>query len=332
MNFSQVCDDGDPCTYDACDPQTGECTFTPNTEAGCPCDDNNPCTINDTYNQNGVCQGKPLDCNDGNPCTDDVCNPQTGICEYINNTQPCDDGNACTQNDHCSGGTCIGTFIDCDDGNPCTKDTCDPILGCLNTPLADNTPCDSGDDCLENGVCINGVCSEDPIVCDDGDPCTNDLCVPGIGCQFIPVDASSHTVTTKIDGAVGSLRNTIADACHGDTILFSSDLNSSISALTLGRITIDKDLVIQGNGQTNTKISGSNQQQIFYIASGKIVHILNLRLFDAITISNGGAFENDGTVYLKDILMDNNFEGGTNKAFTNHATIYIEEGTVEILE
>src|SRR5439155_941916 len=51
------CDDGNPCTTDACDPTLG-CTHTP--LPGCP-----PCTT-------------PADCNDRNACTTDTCN--AGIC------------------------------------------------------------------------------------------------------------------------------------------------------------------------------------------------------------------------------------------------------------
>ncbi len=40
-------------------------------------------------------------------CTDDTCAPATG-CVYTNNTASCDDGNACTTSDTCSGGTCVG--------------------------------------------------------------------------------------------------------------------------------------------------------------------------------------------------------------------------------
>lgn len=37
----------------------------------------------------------------------------------------CDDQNACTQGDHCTGpGTCSGKPKNCDDGDPCTLDTC----------------------------------------------------------------------------------------------------------------------------------------------------------------------------------------------------------------
>jgi hypothetical protein len=74
-----VCDDGNICTDDACDPATGACEFTDNTE---PCDDGLLCTINDAC-AGGVCvSGPPLPCNDANLCTADSCDPGTGQCVF----------------------------------------------------------------------------------------------------------------------------------------------------------------------------------------------------------------------------------------------------------
>jgi hypothetical protein len=81
----------------------------------------------------GSCQpGSALVCNDNNVCTTDTCNPTTG-CVFTNNTIACDDGNACTQLDTCSGGACVpGPAANCDDGNACTADTCDTTTGCVH--------------------------------------------------------------------------------------------------------------------------------------------------------------------------------------------------------
>ncbi len=52
----------------------------------------------------------PAGCDDGNPCTYDTCDPDLG-CLHAYNSDPCSDGNACTTNDTCNGGACVG-------GNP----------------------------------------------------------------------------------------------------------------------------------------------------------------------------------------------------------------------
>jgi hypothetical protein len=149
------------------------------------------------------------DCDDNNDCTDDVCLPWDHTCDHTNNTLACDDGDACTENDTCSGGVCAGTAItcddgiactvdscvggacqydasacecdedfDCDDGNVCTNDWCDPaVKECFYTNNTDS--CDDGDACTENDTCSGGVCAGTAIDCDDGITCTVDSCVNG---------------------------------------------------------------------------------------------------------------------------------------------------------
>src|SRR5262249_25599128 len=135
------CDDGNPCTADACDTSTGACTHTP---AAGSCDDGNARTTGD-HCVNGACNASTVSCDDNNPCTDDSCNTATG-CVHTNNTASCSDGNACTVNDTCAGGACIGGPARvCNDGNPCTADSCDPATGCVFTN--DNTVCCGAHQC-----------------------------------------------------------------------------------------------------------------------------------------------------------------------------------------
>src|SRR5206468_2343189 len=119
-----------------------------------------------------------------------TCDPATG-CVHSNNTAPCDDGNACTGPDACGGGACQpGPPVNCNDGNSCTTDTCDPVAGCQHTnnntlTCNDNNACTSLDFCL-NGQCLGGP----PISCDDGNPCTDDLCDAQLGCLHVNNHAS----------------------------------------------------------------------------------------------------------------------------------------------
>jgi len=128
-----VCDDTNICTDDTCSPDTGECTFIPNVA---PCDDGDLCTADDACAGGFCVSGQPVDCDDTNECTDDACDPSTGNCSSTPNTATCDDGNACTVADSCSGGICVsGSEFSCDDGNICTDDSCDPLTGnCTSTP------------------------------------------------------------------------------------------------------------------------------------------------------------------------------------------------------
>ena len=80
------CDDGNPCTTDSCNPQSG-CEFTAN---DLDCDDGNACTEDDVCS-GGWCAGSPLVCDDDNICTQDGCNPESG-CVNTSVAGDCDDG------------------------------------------------------------------------------------------------------------------------------------------------------------------------------------------------------------------------------------------------
>ena len=111
--------------------------------------------------QNGACTpGTPLNCNDNNVCTVDSCDPLFG-CTHpaILNGTPCLDATVCNGAESCQNGTCTaGTPLNCNDNNPCTADSCDPVLGCLHTPLGEGASCSDGDICNGAETCHLGLC------------------------------------------------------------------------------------------------------------------------------------------------------------------------------
>lgn len=152
--------------------------------------------------------------------------------------QSCDDGNACTSGDVCTNvNTCVGTAIVCDDGLECTTDACDPKTGCAATPIATScviagacvasgTPhatngclaclpkqnakdwsadltqtCDDGDSCTTGDLCQkDGACKGSAAPCDDGNPCTADVCQPGKGCVSTEITAACDDGDVCTDG------------------------------------------------------------------------------------------------------------------------------------
>lgn len=173
-----VCDDGNICTANTCDPAIG-CVYPP---IPGNCDDNDLCTLNDQC-VNGVCTGTPKNCSDGDPCTLDICT--NGVCSHAPNLGDCEDGNLCTQGERCINGQCVGgTPITCNDVNECTTDSCNPAKGCVFTPRTGQT-CDDYSVCTVNDRCSSaGVCTGTPIVCEDNNFCTDNLCDPQYGCYF----------------------------------------------------------------------------------------------------------------------------------------------------
>jgi hypothetical protein len=181
VGTSTDCSDGSPCTNDACDPKAG-CVYLPSTAT--VCDDGNSCTSGD-FCASGACKSgsAALPCDDGLPCTADSCDPVQG-CVFVGiSDKACDDGTACTKNDKCVQGQCLGADIECDDDEVCTKDSCDEVTGCQNVAQAgavcsDNNACTGNDACTKQGLCKAGPV----LVCNDGNPCTADECDPLQGC------------------------------------------------------------------------------------------------------------------------------------------------------
>lgn len=74
------------------------------------------------------------DCEGRDDCVEARC--VDGRCVLKPNAQICDDGDACTTEDRCSAGTCLGLPRDCGDGNACTIDGCEAGQ-CAHEPAPD---------------------------------------------------------------------------------------------------------------------------------------------------------------------------------------------------
>lgn len=172
------CDDNNPCTVDACDPNTGRCVFAP-APNGTGCDDGNFCSVGDRCVAGRCLGAAPRDCSDGNSCTFDVCSQQAQACVHQNrpNGAQCDDNNRCTFGDRCFNGSCMGLPRVCNDFNVCTVDSCEPSTGvCVFTP-ANGALCNDNNPCTTNDACTMGRCTGTPVT--DGLQCV----VPrGAGC------------------------------------------------------------------------------------------------------------------------------------------------------
>jgi hypothetical protein len=117
---------------------------------------------------------------------------------------------------------CVDDPAACDDGNACTSDSCDPIEGCVHSPLT-ATACDDGDACTIGDACDDGKCVPgDPVSCDDSDPCTDDSCDGIEGCRHVLNAATcddGNDCTTGDVCAAGVCAGTPAaiDCACGDT-------------------------------------------------------------------------------------------------------------------
>lgn len=144
---------------------------------------------------------------DGNACTDDQCNA-TGVCQNIGNTDPCDDGDYCTVDDTCGGGSCVpGTARDCSGSDSaCGSGVCNSVTAtCDVTPANEGQACDDGLYCTVGETCTAGLCNggTDPCVgqpeCFDTCDEVADVCVSPVG---TPCTADSDICTDDVcDGS-----------------------------------------------------------------------------------------------------------------------------------
>ena len=207
-----ACDDFNKCTADFCDVGAQQCQH--QQLPGC-------CEVNSD------CAG------DGNACTNEICNSDTGDCYAMDvpgcclSNFDCDDGNPCTTDSCTTGNQCHNTLIDgccntaadCDDGVPCTLDTC--FNGqCVQTqeeacctPGASSqvlvNECGPDPDglatcfvwtCSVVGQCIpiqNPTCCNEHDDCNDGDPCTTDLCTTDNQCKNLTLSADNCCVANQ---------------------------------------------------------------------------------------------------------------------------------------
>ena len=176
-----TCQDGNPCTTDACDKAKG-CVFVANTQ---PCSDGDVCTLGDVC-QGGQCASLGKNpCSDGEPCTVDSCDPGSGLCS------------------HKAGATCARTAClgvgDCEAGHVCDtgKASC---VSCLHASDCGSSQACQGGLCIAGTACASFVpCKPLGMVCDnatgscvecllDGDcgtgkVCQGQRCAPKVACN-----------------------------------------------------------------------------------------------------------------------------------------------------
>ncbi|MFN2638209.1 MAG: choice-of-anchor Q domain-containing protein, partial [Gemmatimonadaceae bacterium] len=167
------------------------------------------------------------------------------------------------------------------------------------------------------------------------------LCLVLLVASGAPLLANTLTVKSTADaggtcpGADCTLRQAIASAASGDTIIFSLPANSAIT-LTSAELTISKNLTINGPGANlltvqRSAAGGTPNFRIFNIAGSSTVTISGL------TIANGNAFGNSGggiynistgTLTVTGCAISGNFANGGGGIFNNGGTLTITNSTI----
>ena len=160
-------------------------------------------------------------CDDGNPCTEDVCNQNTEECEFPTvvgqvecraSTGDCDPAELCgtgtNAGDMCPTDMFANIGMTCDDSIIPSTRSCEAEV------------CDDMGECMIDSSACNCEFNED---CDDGNSCTNDLCVGGT-CMSEPetdgtICRSASGICDEAEMCDGS-----GAACPGDDFVPAEDM------------------------------------------------------------------------------------------------------------
>ena len=129
------------------------------------------------------------------------------------------------------------------------------------------------------------------------------LLLLGLAVGGVPVArAATVTVTNTNDSGAGSLRQVIADAAPGDTIVFAAGVTGAIT-LTSGELSINKDLTIIGPGASSLAISGNNASRVLRVYNTASIYGVTIRNGNA---ADGGGIFNTGTLTLNNVIVTSN--------------------------
>ena len=183
------CDDGNACTDDQCVASTGKCATVAVLDLS-PCSLDDPCTEED-FCLSGACTAGPSVCE----CEADA------DCISYNNDDPCSPDYVCAVDVFpvvCEPD--MTSVPDCEEsGIPCLQNICISESGeCGLVEREDGSECDDGDSCSVDGFCFDGQCATTPIDCEDGNPCTANLC-NATGCYTKLLDEGEQLLEASFD-------------------------------------------------------------------------------------------------------------------------------------
>jgi hypothetical protein len=128
------------------------------------------------------------------------------------NGTACDDGDACTLDDQCSNGLCVGGKNNpCESVNPCVLGTCDSELGCDYQNTQTGTSCSMA--CFGTALCVEGECQAvEATKVECPEPSEDDHCVVETAC-----DVATGECTLKLYASEGTNCDVDNSQCTKET-------------------------------------------------------------------------------------------------------------------
>jgi hypothetical protein len=131
----------------------------------------------------------------------------------------------------------------------------------------------------------------------------------------------SPVVLNLNDSGAGSLRQAIALAAPGETIMFGAGVAGTI-ALTSGELAFGKSLTIVGPTAAGVTISGNQVSRVFRIYGG-VVNLANLTIANGNTASYGAGFFNapGATLILNNCTVSGNTSADSGGGIANNGSV-----------
>jgi hypothetical protein len=117
---------------------------------------------------------------------------------------------------------------------------------------------------------------------------------------------STLIVTSAADSGPGSLRDTIAAAQYGDSIVFDPSLDGQTITLSSGELAFSQSLRIRGPGAGQLTISADNASRVLDLSgSGSDVTIAGLTIADGMATQGGGIENTASNLTLSSDVLSN---------------------------
>jgi len=130
-------------------------------------------------------------------------------------------------------------------------------------------------------------------------------------------------VTNTDDSGIGSLRDAIACAMDGDTIILDAILENDTIQLTTSQLVIDKSISIHST-RNNIFVRNCTTINEIEIATGKTVDLQNFQILSDIFRNNGNLTCTDMIFKSKDAVIDANFINDLNAILTINNEVRIK--------
>ncbi|MDX1407710.1 MAG: VCBS repeat-containing protein, partial [Saprospiraceae bacterium] len=146
------------------------------------------------------------------------------------------------------------------------------------------------------------------------------------------IASTSYVVTSTDNDGPFTLRDVVASACSGDTILFDPTLANDTIALSGAPLVIDQTVMILGTGAAGLVIEVADTASAITIEAGATVNLTDLELRDGAASPPDPVVTNYGTLTLDNVTLTS--QGGLTIGqtfITSYGTL-TQKGVVQVLK